>query len=137
MSKVHYINAEELKSLLLKKPELTICDVRGSGEFNSGHIPNAINLPLGEFERGRFAEIKNKDSIVFHCLSGTRTRMNESKLVTAPFKNIYILKNGISEWKKSGGSMTGNGAVGGGILKNVFSFVIIAAAVWLTMHFLK
>lgn len=99
MAKVKYISAEELKSLLEKKPSLTVCDIRGSGEYNSGHIPNAVNLPIGSFERAFFSEIKDKESIVFHCLSGTRTRMNEAKLMTAPFKNIYILKNGINEWK--------------------------------------
>lgn len=39
--------------------------------------------------------------------------------------------------EKSGGEISGAGSGGGGMLKNLFSFLLIAAAVWLTMHFLK
>lgn len=135
MSKVKYINATELKALLAKKPDMTICDIRGVGEFNSGHIPNAINTPVSNFDRALFTPIKDKDSIVFHCKSGTRTRMNEAKLTTAPFRNIYILKNGISEWQQSGGDVTGNAGTGSSsLMSNLRLFIALGVIGYIVYH---
>ncbi|RTK99804.1 MAG: rhodanese-like domain-containing protein [Proteobacteria bacterium] len=134
MSKVKYINAAELKALLAKKPEITICDIRGVGEFNSGHIQNAINIPVSSFDRAIFKPIKDKDSIVFHCKSGTRTRINEAKLTTAPFKNIYVLKNGISEWQQSGGEVIHSAGAGNSLMSNLRIFIALGVIGYIVYH---
>lgn len=41
------ISALELAEIL-KTKELPIIDIRPQVEFNSGHIPKSINVPLGE-----------------------------------------------------------------------------------------
>lgn len=135
MSKIKYINAHELKNILAKSPDITICDIRGVSEFNSGHMPNAINIPISSFERSLFTVIKDKDSIVFHCMSGTRTRMNEAKLTTVPFKNIYILKNGISEWKQAGGEIIGS--VSNFNMRSIRSLIAIAVVIYITYHIIS
>ena len=51
----------------------TFVDVRTSVEFNSGHFPGAINIPLDQIPK-RWEEIKNaKTPIIVYCLSGGRS----------------------------------------------------------------
>ena len=51
----------------------TFVDVRTSVEFNTGHIPGAINIPLDQIPK-RWEEIKNaKTPIIVYCLSGGRS----------------------------------------------------------------
>lgn len=51
----------------------TIVDVRSSGEFMSGSVVGAINIPLQEIPQ-RINELKNlHQPIVFCCASGNRS----------------------------------------------------------------
>jgi len=44
------LKPQELKALMDSKPEtLTIVDVRDKSEFDEGHIPGAINIPVATF----------------------------------------------------------------------------------------
>ena len=57
-----------------KKDEVIIIDVRSSEEYKAGHIPNAINIFVDEFE-GRLNEIEDyKDKpIILYCNSGKKS----------------------------------------------------------------
>ncbi len=44
----------------------TALDVRPAGEYRSGHLPGALNIPLGELEN-RLAELDPKREIVAYC----------------------------------------------------------------------
>lgn len=51
----------------LKRGAIVI-DVRTAGEFASGHLPNAINLPLDEVESSLQRRVKDKDQVLLlHC----------------------------------------------------------------------
>lgn len=56
-----------------------LVDVRSAGEFARGHLPGAINIPLGEDPTKR-REIGAKRSIVLYCASGARSAMAASRL---------------------------------------------------------
>lgn len=50
-----------------------LVDVRTPGEFASGHIPGALNIPVQEID-GRLAELGSKDRpIILYCRSGARS----------------------------------------------------------------
>lgn len=64
-------NQEEVKSML--DNGALVVDVRTPGEFQSGHYPGAINIPVDEMN-GRIAEFGDKGaSIVVYCRSGARS----------------------------------------------------------------
>jgi phage shock protein E len=76
---------------LLKKA--TIIDVRTTSEFDEGHFPGAINIPVDQV-LSKLGELKEMQSpIVAYCRSGARSGMA-----------VSILKqNGLSEVYNAGG----------------------------------
>jgi len=75
----------------LKSGALVI-DVRSPGEFNSGHLPAAINVPLDELETALPRRVKDKNEVLLlHCLSGTRSGMAKAKLKRMGYPNVFNL----------------------------------------------
>ena len=53
--------------------ELTVLDVRTPGEYASGHLPGALNIPVQELDR-RVAEVGPADrELIVYCRSGHRS----------------------------------------------------------------
>ena len=77
---------EKLKSGAL------VIDVRSPGEFNSGHLPKAINIPLDEIETALPKRVKDKNQVLLlHCASGMRSGMAKSKLKGMGYTNAFNL----------------------------------------------
>jgi phage shock protein E len=75
----------------LKNGALVI-DVRSAGEFKSGHLPKAINIPLNELEVAVSQMIKDKYQVLLlHCLSGTRSGIARKKLKEIGYSNVFNL----------------------------------------------
>ena len=75
----------------LKSGALVI-DVRSSAEFNSGHLPNAINLPVEEIETALPRRVKDrKQVLLLHCQSGMRSGMAKTKLAGLGYANAFNL----------------------------------------------
>ncbi len=67
------ISPKELNSLLEKSPEkIQLIDVRGTGEYNESHIPEARNIPLHILPLN-FHELDTRKQIIFICRSGGRS----------------------------------------------------------------
>jgi phage shock protein E len=69
-----------------------VIDVRTPGEFSSGHLASAINIPLDEIETAlpKLAKDKNQ-MLLLHCASGMRSGMAKSKLNGMGYTNAYNL----------------------------------------------
>lgn len=75
----------------LKQGALVI-DVRTPGEFNSGHLPKAINIPLDQIESLVASRLKNKDQVLLlHCQSGMRSSAAKKKLAMLGYTRAYNL----------------------------------------------
>lgn len=60
-----------------------IVDVRTPGEFNSGHVKGAINIPLDSI-RTKIADLKKKNvPVITCCRSGARSGSAKSILAEA------------------------------------------------------
>jgi phage shock protein E len=69
-----------------------VIDVRSPGEFSSGHLPDAINLPLDEIEVILPRCIKDKGQVLLlHCHSGMRSGMAKRKLRVMGYANTFNL----------------------------------------------
>lgn len=74
-----------------------LLDVRTEGEFASGHLPNAMNVPLHELG-SKLAKLGDKDrSVVVYCLSGTRSTAAARTLRGAGFSKVRNL-GAMSRW---------------------------------------
>lgn len=74
---------------ILKQDAVNIIDVREDYEFSSGHISEAINLPLSTF-RDYVEQIRNMDGPkVLYCRSGNRSGQAVSFLQKCGIKEVY------------------------------------------------
>lgn len=75
----------------LSKGALVI-DVRSSSEFNAGHLPTAINIPLDEIETVLPRQVNNKNQVILlHCQSGMRSGLAAKKLRGMGYTGVFNL----------------------------------------------
>ncbi|MCG2792040.1 MAG: rhodanese-like domain-containing protein [Weeksellaceae bacterium] len=73
----------------LVKQGAVILDVRSKSEYTSGHIKNAINIPVNELQNN-LSKLKNKDQpIITCCASGMRSASAKSILQNNGYKNVH------------------------------------------------
>lgn len=65
-----------------------LVDVRSPGEFASGSVEGAVNIPLDTIP-DQLQAFKNKDAIVLFCRSGQRSGMAKNILEQNGLKNIH------------------------------------------------
>ena len=90
MKKAGQISPQEARTYL-KKGALLI-DVRSPGEFKAGHLPSAINIPLGEIETALPRRTHDKNQVLLlHCQSGMRSSAAVTKLKRMGYANAFNL----------------------------------------------
>lgn len=90
---------QEAAKEMMDTQEVVILDVREPEEYDSGHIPGAVLLPVGTIDEDTAAEvIPDKESVVLvYCRSGNRSKTASSELAELGYTNIYEF-GGISTW---------------------------------------
>ena len=86
---------------LISQQQVTVLDVRTQEEYNSGHIPDALLLPVSELE-SRLNELNSSDHILVYCRSGYRSEEAACILVANNFIHVYNLEGGILQWQAQG-----------------------------------
>ena len=64
-----------------------LVDVRSPGEFSSGSVKGAINIPLEQMH-SQLGKLKGKKNIVVFCRSGNRSSQAKTILEQSNFKNV-------------------------------------------------
>ena len=92
------ISQEEAKNMM-DTQEVIILDVREQDEYDSGHIPGAVLLPVGTItEETAAAVIPEKDATVLvYCRSGNRSKTASGALAALGYTKIYEF-GGINTW---------------------------------------
>ena len=72
-------------------------DVREPDEWNSGHIPGATLVPLGQLP-DRLNELPKDQEIVVVCRSGNRSATGRDILLDAGFNQVTSMAGGMNEW---------------------------------------
>ena len=92
------IKPEDAKKMLESENPPALIDVREPDEFASGHIPNAVNVPLGDVvNRVIRLGIPKDQPVMVYCRTGRRSSEAASKLQGAGYQKIYDL-GGITDW---------------------------------------
>lgn len=78
-----------------------ILDVRQPEEFEAGHIPGSILIPLDVLET-RLSELPRNEKIVVVCRSGNRSATGRDILINAGFETVTSMAGGMNEWVKNG-----------------------------------
>ena len=81
---------------------VTVLDVRPEDEFILGHLPGAVNIPLGELKR-RLADLHPDHEIIAYCRGPYCVLSYEAvALLRARGYNIRRLEDGLPEWRAAG-----------------------------------
>ncbi|MGV3581709.1 MAG: FAD-dependent oxidoreductase [Methylophilus sp.] len=70
-----------------------IIDVRGTKEYQTWHIPEAVNIPLGQL-RSQLALLPKNEPIRLYCRVGFRSYLAYRILVQSGFSNVKTLAGG-------------------------------------------
>ena len=82
--------------------KLQVIDVRAPGEYDSGHLPGARNVPLPELERRAGKELDPSQPTAVVCAGGYRSAAAASLLQRQGFKELYNIIGGTSAWVNAG-----------------------------------
>jgi len=93
-------NVEALKSLV-KSDNASLVDVRQPSEYGSGHIPNAINIPLQTLI-ANLDKIPKDRPVILYCTTGYRTAMGVMTLQMLGHTNVRAFPPSIQAWKAAG-----------------------------------
>ena len=106
MKKSGQISAKDALAHL--KNGALVIDVRSPGEFNSGHLPNVINIPLDEIATALPKRVKDKNqTLLLHCASGMRSGIAKDTLKSLGYANVFNLGS-LARARKIVGNTGGN-----------------------------
>lgn len=93
-------SAAELKEWLRNThpEEYQLLDVRQVQEYNQGHIPGAVSIPVWELPE-RLDEISSQLQTVVYCRFGLRSRAAAAMLHGAGCRAVATLKGGFEAWR--------------------------------------
>jgi rhodanese-related sulfurtransferase len=89
---------------LINREDALVVDVRDPGEYGSGHILGAKNVPLSRIDAGG-AEIapKRKDKpVIVYCDTGNRSQKAAAALRNQGFGRAVNLAGGLGAWQQAG-----------------------------------
>jgi rhodanese-related sulfurtransferase len=87
---------------MINHKEALVLDVRENQEYQSGHLLNAKQIPLGKL-RERIGELeRHRDKpIVVVCRSGQRSATACALLGRDGYAQVYNLAGGVMAWQKA------------------------------------
>lgn len=77
-----------------------VVDSRKPGEFEAGHIVNALNIPL-DFVNEQLAEVPKDDKFYIHCAGGYRSVIMASILKARGYHNLVNVEKGFGGIKNT------------------------------------
>ena len=86
---------------LMRAGDVTVIDVRGHSEWEAGHLPGVVNIPLGLLP-DRIAELPSQGTIVLQCQTGSRSAIGASLLEARGRSAVANLEGGIAAWRQAG-----------------------------------
>lgn len=85
-----YISPDNARTYL--QQGALVVDVREPGEYRGGHLPQAVNIPLGELRSSLPRHVADKNQVLLlHCLSGTRSGIAKRQLKGMGYQNVFNL----------------------------------------------
>lgn len=93
-------NVQELKNLMTEHQAMLI-DVRELSEYQLGHIPSAINIPLRTISRS-LSKIPSDRPVILYCSTGYRSSMGVMTLHLLNYDNVKGFPPSLVGWEKAG-----------------------------------
>ncbi|NOQ36299.1 MAG: MBL fold metallo-hydrolase [Methylococcaceae bacterium] len=91
----------EIAKQLIAEGNINVVDVREGGEYEAGHIEDAILLPRGvlEFKVGGVVQLADKSgAILVYCRTGGRSALAAQTLQDLGYNNVLSVAGGFEAW---------------------------------------
>jgi rhodanese-related sulfurtransferase len=84
--------------------QVLLVDVRQPEEFAAppGHLPGAINVPLGDLAAQTAAIAARRQPVVLVCKTDRRSARAASELFAAGLRDVAVLRGGTDGWHRQG-----------------------------------
>lgn len=92
------ISQQEAKEMM-DSQEVILLDVREQEEYDQGHIPGAVLLPVGSIDEDTAAAVipEKSATVLVYCRSGNRSKTAAAALAQLGYTNVYEF-GGINTW---------------------------------------
>jgi rhodanese-related sulfurtransferase len=101
LARMPQIAVDELSSRRREDPDLLVLDVRRAGEYASGHVPGAVNVPLHRLEQDS-GRLPRGRPLALICAGGYRSSAATSVLERGGFEGLFNVVGGTSAWIAAG-----------------------------------
>ena len=102
-SSIKEISVGEVKKMIDAGEAIVILDVRDRDEFDTGHIPGAINISRGtlEFKANLVIPVKSARVMVY-CGIDLRSPLATKTLNDLGYRNSVNITGGLKTWQEAG-----------------------------------
>ena len=87
------------REVAAREHDTQVLDVRSDQEWASGHIQEALHIPLGDLQ-SRLGELSKDSAMIAVCGSGYRSSLAASVLQREGFGKISSMDGGMTAWKQ-------------------------------------
>lgn len=89
----HLIPASQAKRLIKSGDITQIVDIRTKTEYNLGHYPDSIHLPVNKINKDSVVEkgLNPQEATIVYCNTGQRARVAANKLKKLGFREVYYI----------------------------------------------
>ena len=91
LSGTQLIGAGRAKKMIKSGEIKHVVDVRSKFEWDFGHYPGAVHIPVGVISQDRLKVFKKDDCILIYCNTGQRARVGAEKIASFGFKKVYYI----------------------------------------------
>jgi rhodanese-related sulfurtransferase len=97
------MNAADLFQRIQSNTAPMILDPRSTVEFRRGHIPGAINAPVGKLVLNMVPVPEDRNvEMVIACMHGQRAWLAQKLLALRGYRNTALLEGYLQEWMRAG-----------------------------------
>ncbi|HEU0013198.1 MAG TPA: rhodanese-like domain-containing protein, partial [Longimicrobium sp.] len=98
--RVPHVGVDEVRTAV-EAGTVGVVDVRAESEWEAGHVPGAVHIPLGALDE-RLADVPRDRPLVLHCQGGARSAMAAALLQARGFRDVSNLAGGFRAWQEAG-----------------------------------
>jgi thioredoxin len=97
------LTAGDFNNKLKQTADAQIIDVRTPGEFEGGHLSNALNYDWNgsNFDK-QIAGLDKQKPVFIYCLSGGRSGSAAAHMRELGFKQVFEMNGGMMKWRAAG-----------------------------------
>jgi rhodanese-related sulfurtransferase len=102
---IEEVTPEQVLDMRAKEENFVLLDVREPKEWNLGHLPKAIHIPLGNLQTRVGDSIPRDRRVVVYCARGNRSALAALTMKRMGYDKVASMSRGIMGWADINGEI--------------------------------